>query len=67
MTLLIAAMVVASACLHPFWNLLIKGDRDRAGSWWLFTVMLSAIGGAVCRKVKSSNKLKPAETLTLVS
>ena len=28
MTLLIAAMVVASACLHPFWNLLIKGDRN---------------------------------------
>ena len=48
MTLLIAAMVIASACIHPFWNLLIKGDQDRAASWWLFTIMLSAIGGVVC-------------------
>ncbi|MGJ3260251.1 MAG: hypothetical protein ACFE0S_11690 [Rhodospirillales bacterium] len=48
MTPLIAAMAVASACIHPLWNLLIKGDRDRAASWWLFTVMLSMIGGAVC-------------------
>jgi len=47
-TLFIAAMVVASACIHPFWNLLIKGDQDRVASWWLFTVMLSAIGGIVC-------------------
>jgi len=48
LTLLIAAMVIASACIHPFWNLLIKGDQDRAASWWLFTIMLSAIGGVVC-------------------
>jgi drug/metabolite transporter (DMT)-like permease len=48
LTLLIAAMVIASACIHPFWNLLIKGDQDRAASWWLFTVMLSSIGGIVC-------------------
>lgn len=48
MTFLIATMVVASACIHPLWNLLIKGDYDRVASWWLFTVMLSAIGGAVC-------------------
>lgn len=48
MTLLVAAMVIASACIHPFWNLLIKGDQDRAASWWLFTIMLSVIGGVVC-------------------
>lgn len=48
MTFFIAAMVVASACIHPFWNLLIKGDQDRVASWWLFTVMLSGIGGIVC-------------------
>jgi uncharacterized membrane protein len=47
-TLFIAAMVVASACIHPFWNLLLKGDQDRVASWWLFTVMLSGIGGIVC-------------------
>ena len=41
-------MAVASACIHPLWNLLIKGDHDRAASWWLFTVMLAAIGGVVC-------------------
>jgi len=48
LTLFIAAMVIASACIHPFWNLLIKGDQDRVASWWLFTIMLSSIGGIVC-------------------
>lgn len=65
MTLLIAAMVVASACLHPFWNLLIKGDRDRAGSWWLFTVMLSAIGGAVCL-VRGADMMAITQVLPLL-
>lgn len=42
---MVAAMVIASACLHPIWNMLLKGDDDRAASWWLFTVLLSVIGG----------------------
>lgn len=44
---MVAAMVIASACLHPIWNMLLKGDDDRAASWWLFTVLLSVISGGV--------------------
>lgn len=48
MTLTIAALVVVSACVHPLWNLLLKGDTDRAASWWSFSVLLAVIGGANC-------------------
>ena len=42
---MIAGMVLLSAALHPLWNMLLKGDADRAESWWLFTVLLAAISG----------------------
>ncbi|MEX0693485.1 MAG: hypothetical protein WD075_03475 [Rhodospirillales bacterium] len=66
MTLLIAAMVVASACIHPFWNLLIKGDQDRVASWWLFTVMLSATGGIVCL-VRGADVMSITQVLPLLA
>ena len=66
MTLLVAAMVIASACIHPFWNLLIKGDQDRAASWWLFTIMLSAIGGIVCL-VRGADVMSITQVLPLLA
>jgi len=48
LTPLVAVMVIASACLHPIWNMLLKGDEDRAASWWLFTILLASIGAVVC-------------------
>ncbi len=48
MTPTIALMVLASAALHPLWNMLIKGDDDRAASWYLFTVLLAATSFVHC-------------------
>lgn len=66
MTLVIAAMVIASACIHPFWNVLIKGDQDRAASWWLFTVMLAVIGGVVCA-VRGADVMSISAVLPLLA
>lgn len=48
MTLAIAVLVIVSACMHPLWNLLLKGDSDRTATWWLFCVQLSVIGAVIC-------------------
>ncbi len=66
MTVLIAALVFASACIHPLWNVLIKGDHDRAASWWLFTVMLSLLGGMVCL-VRGADVLSIGAVLPLLA
>lgn len=66
MTPLVAVMVLSSACLHPVWNMLLKGDDDRAASWWLFTVMLASIGFVVCL-VRGADFMSITEVLPWVS
>ena len=67
MTVLIAALVFASACIHPLWNVLIKGDHDRAASWWLFTVMLSLLGGTGSGRSASDDIDLFSETMLSIS